>query len=77
MVCCDTITWNNMRKNIQEVFNAWKQGKSLNRKSISTDGKTIYSYSTLILKDGVLNTVKYSKTTSRQQSAIALLLQCR
>ena len=67
-----------MRKNTQQVFAAFKAGKSLDMKSISTDGKEIRSYRTPIFyPDGkgqmVLNMKKYSSTTSNQQSAINLM----
>ncbi len=67
-----------MRKNTEKVFNAWINERPLNGPSISTDGRTIFSYSTPILSresDGIfLNTKKYSNTTSRQQSDLSLLL---
>lgn len=68
-----------MRKNMQEVIEAWENGSRMTRPSCSTDGRNIYSYGTIILRgatfDGEarpheLNATKYSATTSNQQSAI-------
>jgi hypothetical protein len=69
-----------MRKNTVEVFNAWMNGKALNRhRSIHTNGYSIYSYGTLLVMGhtghGVLfNGTKYSPTTSRQQGDIGVLI---
>lgn len=65
-----------MRKNTENVFNAWMNGRSEKKqKSVWTDGVAIYSYNTLILfnnQDGALvfNNRKYSVTTSNHQNSI-------
>ena len=69
-----------MRKNIQEVYNAWCGHKALDRKSCSTDGEVLYSYQTPILfraDDGVpiFNEDYYSVTTTIQQNSIRFMLQ--
>lgn len=67
-----------MRKNTKEIFKAWFINRHKSGKSISTNGETIYSYSTPILmrENGKvrLNIKKYSATTSRQQSDLKVLL---
>ena len=65
----------NGRRNIFKVFQAWKEGKRKASGAISTDGRTVYSYSTAIATvddDGVviLNADKYSKTTTVHQNGI-------
>jgi hypothetical protein len=69
-----------MRKNTQQVFQSWFAGKS-NRlhNSISTDGTTIFSYSTPIVirkneNKVEFNLQKYSVTTTRQQNSLRILL---
>lgn len=70
-----------MRKNTENVFNAWLMGRSeKSQKSVWTDGVHIYSYNTLILvtPDDVndpyrFNTNRYSVTTSCQQRGIKIL----
>lgn len=64
-----------MRKNIKEVIAAFqaKRPKGHIGDSISTDGKTIYSYTTPIYtRETGLNSRQYSKTTTMQQNAIRL-----
>jgi hypothetical protein len=72
-----------MRKNVQQVFEAWQQGRRLDLRSISTDGQDIYSYGTCLVvrvpqvegcDRAVLNVTQYSRTTSAQQSALRTLL---
>ena len=68
-----------MRKNTQEVYRAWKMGRALHRcRSIWTDGETVYSYSTPILRyklgAPMMNMVKYSRTTSNHQNSLTALL---
>lgn len=71
-----------MRKNTIRVFNAWavgKEDKKERRNSIWCSRNTIYSYNTPIVfigDDGkiVLNTRKYSKTTSNHQNSLRFLL---
>ena len=71
-----------MRKNTLRVFNAWaigKEDKRERRNSIWCSRDTIYSYNTPIVymgNDGkiVLNTRKYSKTTSNHQNSLRMLL---
>jgi hypothetical protein len=63
-----------MRKNMARVIGDFMAGRSQIEKSCSTDGQTVYSYSTAIAArtdDGriILNGTKYSPTTSRQQAA--------
>lgn len=69
-----------MRKNIQEVYKAWRGHKALDRKTCSTDGEVLYSWKTPILfraDDGVpvFNEDYYSATTTRQQNSIRFMLQ--
>lgn len=68
-----------MRKNVQEVFKAWHNGRPLNKQSINTDGEVIKSYRTIILHwEGdavILNTKPYSRTTSNQQKSLHQLLR--
>lgn len=65
-----------MRKNMQEVIEAWENGSRMTRPSCSTDGRNIYSYGTIILRGATdgrsheMNGTKYSATTSNQQNAI-------
>lgn len=66
-----------MRKNTESVIKAFKSHKSkgIFGTSISTDGETIYSYTTPIYNRVTgLNPQKYSKTTTRQQNTIRLTL---
>ncbi len=67
-----------MRKNVLQVFSAWKLGQSLAFNSISTNGKTIFSYKTPIVHMGkngpVVNRAKYSPTTTKQQNQLLELL---
>lgn len=70
-----------MRKNVKTVMEYWLQGKPCNRfHSISTDGKKVYSYNTVMLEHNpildlyVFNDRKYSCTTSCQQSGIMQFL---
>lgn len=64
-----------MRKNTQAVMRAWRESKSARHgQSISTDGETIYSYSTAIVTrhNGkiIVNDTRYSVTTTQQQNSI-------
>lgn len=71
-----------MRKNTENVFKAWANGRSnKSQKSIWTDGIHVYSYNTVILvkpdeADAPyrFNTNRYSRTTSCHQNAIKLML---
>lgn len=67
-----------MRVNVRKVFNAWLNHKPCNMKSISTDGHTIWSYSTAIVHRGdtgvAFNATKYSPTTSTQQGGLRFAL---
>ena len=68
-----------MRKGTQNVFNAWRQGRSLRKQhSIWTDGKVIYSYSTPIVStencQTTFNARKYSVTTTIHQNGLRFLL---
>lgn len=72
-----------MRKNIQEVYRAWRNGRSKGGESCSSNGHEIYSYATCLVavyRGGsevpvvILNTTSYSVTTSGQQSALRFLL---
>lgn len=70
-------TLNTMRKNTLAVIKAFQSHKSkgIFGTSISTDGETIYCYTTPIYNRITgLNTQKYSVTTTRQQNAIRLAL---
>jgi hypothetical protein len=71
-----------MRKNLQEVFNAWTDGRQSNKQnSIWTDGDTIFSYGTALVTHGdysgevILNRTKYTRTTSSQQGSLGFLLK--
>lgn len=69
-----------MRKNAVETFKAWAAGKNKKKSaSIWTDGETVYSYGTAIMrrKGGtiVLNVQKYSPTTSNHQNTLRILLE--
>jgi hypothetical protein len=64
-----------MRKNTEQVINAFLCGESKNLHSIKTDGTTIFSYDTAILTRGkngyvIYNGTRYTNTTSQQQNAI-------
>lgn len=75
-----------MRKNTQQVFNAWRAGKSYrargrNGSPIWTDGVRVYSYATPIVAPGEsgsdavrFNANRYSVTTSCQQGGLRALL---
>ena len=72
-----------MRKNTQNVFNAWMNGRSEKKqKSVWTDSIHIYSYHTKILFTANpdcevpyrINMYKYSVTTTVQQRGIKALL---
>lgn len=67
-----------MRSNVLKVYNAWCSGRRCNMQSISTDGVTIYSYSTpMVYKthDGyAFNMRKYSRTTTSQQNSLRVLM---
>ena len=67
-----------MRKNTQLIYKAWKNNTPKLGASISTNGQTILSYSTLILirenKEVKLNVEKISSTTSKQQNGLRELL---
>lgn len=69
-----------MRKNTQDTFKAWRNGKSFKAggAAVWTDGKEIFSYSTPIVtvKGNVvtLNNTRYSVTTTCQQNGLAVLL---
>lgn len=68
-----------MRKNVAKVMIAWLEGRKLDEGSVSTDGKSIFSYATCILTRRsdlrvILNQTKYSVTTSRQQGQIGYQL---
>lgn len=69
-----------MRKNTQEVINAFAQGKACKKfVSIWTNGQTIFSYDTPILHrisdtEVVFNGTKYSHTTTQQQNSIRLAM---
>jgi hypothetical protein len=65
---------------VQDVYRAWKMGRACKPgSSIWTNGETVYSYSTAILRHKnlvpVLNVRKYSVTTSRHQNALRELLR--
>ena len=70
-----------MRVNTQNVFKAWKEGRSCRkRRSIWTADGIIYSYSTRIMHRNhmgqiVLNMEKYSPTTSNHQNGLRELLR--
>jgi hypothetical protein len=71
-----------MRKNTRAVVEAFQARKPLKAcRSIWTDGQNIFSYDTCLVARSphtghlTINTTKYSPTTSRHQSGIALLLQ--
>jgi hypothetical protein len=71
-----------MRKNVQEVFDAWTVGRELRKtQSIWTDGDNIFSYGTAIatfgeyVDEAVLNVTKYSPTTSNHQNALRVLME--
>lgn len=65
-----------MRKNTQDVLNAFLQGMSKRTaRSIHTDGDRIFSYDTCLVErreDGTLlvNETLYSSTTTRQQNEL-------
>ena len=70
-----------MRKNTQEVFDAWKESRTCKKStSIWTESGTgeIWSYATLIVKRYhdmvILNKTKYSVTTTNQQNGLHSLL---
>lgn len=68
-----------MRKNTQNVFNAWLNGRSeKGQDSVWTDGSTIYSYNTPILwynenQAVVINNQRYSVTTTVHQRGIQVI----
>ena len=73
-----------MRKNTVETFKAWVSGRKCkktgrNGASIWTDGETVYSYGTAIMRrkgDTIaLNVQKYSSTTSNHQNTLRILLE--
>lgn len=69
-----------MRKNTLETFKAWLTGKKKKMTpSVWTDGETVYSYGTAIMRRKgdtiVLNTEKYSSTTSTHQNSLRALLE--
>ena len=69
-----------MRKNTVETFKAWAAGKNIKKcASIWTDGETVYSYGTAIMRRKgdtiVLNVQKYSPTTSNHQNTLRILLE--
>lgn len=71
-----------MRKNVQRVFEAFARFKADKRdRSIWTDGKVVYSYDTCLLvadptrRSWVLNTTRYSPTTTQHQRALRSLLE--
>ena len=72
-----------MRKNTQNVFNAWFNGLSeRNQKSIWTDGYKIYSYNTPILdytdEGGVrIDMSRYSVTTTVHQRGTQVMCDNR
>jgi|GEM_PF-5043375 len=64
-----------MRKNQKAVIESWQHGRAKDLRTISTDGVTIFSYSTAIaakLEDVsiALNITKHSATSSSQQRAL-------
>lgn len=69
-----------MRINTGKALRAWQAGKAwregLGRGSIWSNGTSLYSYDTELLRerDGrtYLNVTKYSRTTSRHQNALKI-----
>lgn len=65
-----------MRRNVERVLQAWRDGRQLDLRSISTNGTSIYSYGTCIVAvrqssgDLVVNMTPYSTTTSAQQNSL-------
>lgn len=70
-----------MRKNTQEVMNAFYAGNLLKKcEAIHTDGKTIFSYKTPIAKRTGYNSAavteeKYSSTTTVHTNGVLVSLQ--
>ena len=71
-----------MRKNASKVYKMFHYGRPCREaESIWTDGETIYSYGTAIATVGsswisiIMNTTKYSPTTSTHQNAIMAKLR--
>lgn len=73
-----------MRKNIQEAWWAWREGRTYRSRhgSISTRDGTIYSYATPILWHDPqapgclrLNLRRYSATTTQQQRGLRALAE--
>lgn len=70
----------NPRKNVEKVYAAWQRGVKLDLKSISTDGRTIWSYRTWLVHresdgDVLFNSTHYSQTTTTQQNGLRQLLR--
>lgn len=69
-----------MRVNCRKTLNAWLAGRALRpARSIWTDGQTIYSYGTAIVRrnragETIFNATRYSVTTSIHQNALAAAL---
>lgn len=68
-----------MRKNVENVFNSWWNAReNKQHETIHTNGQTIFSYRTPIIfrtEGGILlDSTKYSKTTTRQQNSLRALL---
>jgi len=68
-----------MRKNVENVFSSWWNARENKKnKTIHTNGQTIFSYRTPIIfrtADGILlDSTKYSKTTTSQQNSLRGLL---
>lgn len=63
-----------MRKYQRKVLEAWREGRKCTTDTMRTDGETIWSYQTPILKKVEqgwwLDTFYFSRTTSSQQIAI-------
>lgn len=69
-----------MRKNVARVIDAFNKGERLNLETISTDGTSIFSYSTCLIEKCpsittpitvlIVNDTKYSVTTTRQQNSL-------
>lgn len=71
-----------MKKNVQEVFNSWFEARENNKnQTIHTNGQTIFSYKTPILfrtaGEVLLDSNKYSLTTTKQQNSLRELLTAR
>lgn len=68
-----------LRKSTLQVFSAWKAGRDCRPgAAIWTDGQTVYSHGTAIMRRNggriVLNVKRYSATTSNHQVSLRMLI---